>query len=120
MRLNNKINYQVNYIDRLNLLNPYKIEKRIPKTNQSNQYSTKEGVLIHWSSKSDQFDQTKILNNMAALIKVLGQCPSITTSRKGVARYGIREGAMIGVKVNLRGRNSVRFATNEKLLNSII
>lgn len=107
IRLNNKIHYQVNHIDQLSIINPYNTTKQ-------------KEVVVHWSSKEVNFDQGILLSNMVSLIKSVGQRPKITVSRKGVARYGIREGAMVGLKVVLHGRNGVRLHRIKKLGNYVI
>lgn len=84
-----------------------RVDKRRKSNNPYEIKSNKEHV--HWSSKSVGFQPIEFVPARFKLMKSTGQRPNVTESSKGVARLGIREGAMVGIKITLRGRNKYRY-----------
>ncbi len=54
---------------------------------------------------SDVRERERVIDNIVEQFKVIsGQKPSITTARKSIAGFGLREGDPVGVMVTLRGQ----------------
>jgi large subunit ribosomal protein L5 len=56
-----------------------------------------------------RFDQNLVKEIEANLIKITGQKPVSTKSRKSIAGFKVRQGDLIGLKVTLRGKRMIDF-----------
>ena len=96
------------------------IEEIVPNLTKKFNYTTKmqvprlEKIVLNMGVGDATVDQKFLDAAVRDLEALSGQKPVITTAKKSIAGFKLREGQPVGVKVTLRGENMYNFM--EKLI----
>lgn len=77
-----------------------------------------EKIVINMGVGTGQSDPKSLENSVRDLMAIAGQKPVITTARKAISNFRIREGYKIGCKVTLRGERMYHFL--DKLITIVL
>lgn len=77
-----------------------------------------EKIVINMGVGTGQSDPKSLENSVRDLMAISGQKPVITTARKAISNFRIREGYKIGCKVTLRGERMYHFL--DKLITIVL
>lgn len=75
-------------------------------------------IVINMGVGTGQSDPKSLENSVRDLMAITGQKPVITTARKAISNFRIREGYKIGCKVTLRGERMYHFL--DKLITIVL
>jgi large subunit ribosomal protein L5 len=75
-------------------------------------------IVINMGVGTGQSDPKSLENSVRDLMAISGQKPVITTARKAISNFRIREGYKIGCKVTLRGERMYHFL--DKLITIVL
>jgi len=68
-----------------------------------------EKIVVSMGIGDAHSDSAKLETARAQLAQITGQQPSVTTARKSVSNFKIREGMQVGLKATLRGQRMYEF-----------
>lgn len=95
-----KAKYKTDVIPKLQEEFKYKSSMQTPKL---------EKIVINMGTGSNEKDPKHLENSVRDMTLIAGQKPVVTTAKKAIANFKLREGMKVGVKVTLRGDRMYHF-----------
>jgi large subunit ribosomal protein L5 len=95
-----KQKYKTDVVPKLQEEFKYKSSMQTPKL---------EKIVINMGTGSSEKDPKHLENSVRDMTLISGQKPVVTTAKKAIANFKLREGMKVGVKVTLRGDRMYHF-----------
>ncbi|RYG30920.1 50S ribosomal protein L5 [bacterium] len=95
-----KAKYKTDVVPKLQEEFKYKSPMQTPKL---------EKIVINMGTGSSEKDPKHLENSVRDLTLISGQRPVVTTAKKAIANFKLREGMKVGAKVTLRGDRMYHF-----------